>query len=135
MSKELAQFDEVVLLLKDKTEKLEEEALKLAGHFQCYSCGLKHRKVEAGGIYYCPNPFCTISGATWFRKQLESFEPSLDNTYTVDNKEWYSTAVDYTIKEIKDPLILKYALQSAKILMELIQNDKAQEEKTETSTA
>lgn len=30
----------------------------------CISCGLVDDKVEAGGIYYCPNPFCTASGST-----------------------------------------------------------------------
>jgi hypothetical protein len=29
----------------------------------CGSCGLKDERVECGGIYHCPNRFCTISGA------------------------------------------------------------------------
>jgi hypothetical protein len=30
----------------------------------CWYCGLDDEKVEAGGIYYCPNIFCFGCGAT-----------------------------------------------------------------------
>ena len=31
---------------------------------KCIGCGLVDDLVECGGIYYCPNPFCSASGAT-----------------------------------------------------------------------
>jgi len=37
--------------------------------YKCISCGLVDPLVEAGGIYYCPNPFCTVSGATNWKVQ------------------------------------------------------------------
>lgn len=38
---------------------------------QCFSCGLTDELVEAGGIYFCPNPFCEGCGATgWKVKNL-----------------------------------------------------------------
>lgn len=41
----------------------------------CASCGLKDDEVEAQGMYYCPNPICSTSGATWFRMQMASYKP------------------------------------------------------------
>lgn len=40
--------------------------------YTCISCGITDPIVEAGGIYYCPNPFCTASGSTnWKRNNLK----------------------------------------------------------------
>lgn len=46
-------------------------------NYTCISCGLKDKTVEAGGIYYCPNPFCSVSGATnWKINNLHVQETS-----------------------------------------------------------
>lgn len=38
---------------------------------ECYDCKLIDKDVECSGIYYCPNPFCGMSGATgWKIKNL-----------------------------------------------------------------
>jgi hypothetical protein len=36
----------------------------------CIGCGYQGKEVEAGGIYYCPNPICTVSGAWGGRKKI-----------------------------------------------------------------
>jgi hypothetical protein len=43
--------------------------------------------VEAGGIWYCPNPLCTVTGAVWFRSKLDSYVETKDS-HTVDPYEW-----------------------------------------------
>jgi hypothetical protein len=45
--------------------------------YKCISCGIVDEKVECGGIYHCPNPFCTASGSTyWKTKNLNVKEDS-----------------------------------------------------------
>lgn len=53
----------------------------------CGACGLTHRKVEAQGIWYCPNAVCKGAGATWFRCSLKSYKDNRDGTHSVDKKE------------------------------------------------
>lgn len=31
--------------------------------YTCHACGLNSKAVEAGGMWYCPNKFCSMSGA------------------------------------------------------------------------
>ena len=45
--------------------------------YTCIGCKLNDEKVECGGIYYCPNPFCSVSGATnWKSNNLNVRETS-----------------------------------------------------------
>lgn len=49
----------------------------------CHYCGLQHERVEAGGVYYCPNRLCTGPGAWSHRKDLPSYKED-DQGYTID---------------------------------------------------
>lgn len=71
-------------------------------HLQCISCGLIGHGVEAGGIWYCPNPLCRVSGAAWFRCKLKSRRENPDGTHTVDADEWVRAAYEV---QIDDPAI------------------------------
>jgi hypothetical protein len=53
-------------------------------HLICGGCGLKDSRVEAGGVYYCPNPACRASGASWFKHKLNTFENLDNSSYKVD---------------------------------------------------
>jgi hypothetical protein len=59
----------------------------LASHFTCYYCRLEHKKVEAGGIHYCPNPLCTGPGASYVRSKLKSYRDVGNDRHTVDHAE------------------------------------------------
>ena len=43
---------------------------KLANHYICIGCELESKKVEAGGIHYCPNPACPAVGANNHKKSI-----------------------------------------------------------------
>lgn len=54
----------------------------------CISCGLDDERVECGGIYHCPNPVCTVTGAVWARRPLKSYRDNdRENTHSVDVDE------------------------------------------------
>lgn len=54
----------------------------------CISCGINDELVEAGGIYYCPNPFCTVSGSTnWKRENLNVRETG-NRLILLNNDGW-----------------------------------------------
>jgi len=42
-------------------------------HQQCCYCHLEDKMVEAGGVFFCPNPLCMGPGGAWFRHGLDSF--------------------------------------------------------------
>ena len=73
---------------------------------KCYYCNLINEKIEASGMWYCPNPRCTGPGAAWFRRTLKSYEESQGGTHTVDEKEWNKKSKQY-IKENKINLIFE----------------------------
>lgn len=61
---------------------------------ECYYCGLNHKTVEAGGIYYCPNALCQGPGAAHFRSQLKSYcEVDGGGKHTVDHEEAIAAAL------------------------------------------
>lgn len=90
--------------------------------YTCTCCRLIDEKVECTGIYYCPNPFCRMSGAAnWKRDNLDVEETSdglalksyngwLDKGmlaidkmgYFLGNKIMSLEYTKKTIKEIKD---------------------------------
>lgn len=61
----------------------------LQKHQTCHYCGLSHYKVEAGGIYHCPNRLCPGCGAATTREKmkLKSFKNVEDGRYTLDPEE------------------------------------------------
>ena len=77
----------------------------LENHYKCYYCWLSHKKVEAGGIWGCPNKACTGPGNAYFRSQLKSYETSGDG-HTVDIEEWAMVVTDL-LSGIEDPDIYK----------------------------
>jgi len=81
----------------------------------CYYCGLTHRKVEAGGVYHCPNALCTGCGATWFRMRMKSYV-ELDGgpcgKHAVDPQEMLVRGLAYAY-EIDDPVIAEKIRESA----------------------
>lgn len=56
-------------------------------HLTCYYCKLHHPKVEAGGVYHCPNPLCTGCGANLHRRSVPSYQEHKDGTHSVDGDE------------------------------------------------
>lgn len=62
--------------------------------YECGGCGLKHPSVECGGIWYCPNKACRVSGNGAFRSTLPSYrEVSGGEKHTVDLREWALAAL------------------------------------------
>lgn len=60
---------------------------KKCGVWDCFYCGLRDGKVEAGGIWYCPNGHCPGPGGAWFRAKLKSYRDD-GSGHTVDGDEW-----------------------------------------------
>lgn len=86
----------------------------------CMSCGITHKKVEARGIYECPNPLCTVSGASWFRMTLDSYEEDAPRmSHTIDSWELLAKGILY-LKDCEDKTIQVVGLQSAKKLIDEI---------------
>ena len=73
----------------------------LEAHYCCYYCGLSHRQVEAGGMWFCPNIACEGPGPSYFRSKLSSYKivPGEDK-YTIDTEEY--------VKAIKAEIINKF---------------------------
>ena len=54
----------------------------------CHYCGLTDDRVEAGGVYHCPNPICPGCGAAYWRKELcKSYKDLPNGNHTVDSEE------------------------------------------------
>lgn len=68
----------------------------------CFYCGLNNTKVEAGGIWYCPNPMCLGPGAHWFRIKLKSYVESSNDKHTIDLDELQAEALKY-ISSLEEP--------------------------------
>lgn len=76
---------------RKKTDELEQENKT----YTCFSCGLFHEKVEAQGIWYCPNALCMGCGGGWFRQTLKSYKELDDASrdHTVDHDEWLKKGI------------------------------------------
>lgn len=61
----------------------------------CFSCGLVHERVEAQGIWNCPNALCVGSGAAWFRKTLKSYKYNYRGEDTINENEWLDKGIVY----------------------------------------
>lgn len=74
------------------------------GIYSCFYCGLFHKKVECGGVFYCPNPRCSGPGAAWFRQTLKSYKNVGNNSHEIDPIElefavnMYISKLEYNIR-------------------------------------
>jgi hypothetical protein len=80
--------------------------------FKCHYCGLIHKRVEAGGIYYCPNTLCLGPGAAYFRSTCKSYKEDRWGKHTVDTFELVGKALLELEKET-DPEIRTKIVKSA----------------------
>jgi len=80
---------------------------------KCFCCGIQHKSVEACGIYYCPNPACQGSGATWFRYNLKSYKDIENNKHTIDKNELLVEAMKYA-DSLNDKYLKDYILEYLK---------------------
>ena len=89
----------------------------LPDHYTCYYCKLADEKVEAGGIWYCPNFTCSGPGAHTHRRKLSSYKENEDGTHTVDDEEWISEAENLleTMKEIPLKEAIKAGIKRLKV--------------------
>jgi hypothetical protein len=65
----------------------------------CFSCGITDPRVEAIGIWHCPNALCGGCGAQWFRYTLDSYEDLGDGTHEVDEEELLLKGTAYMKKQ------------------------------------
>lgn len=82
---------------------------KRVTQYDCFYCGLRSQDVEAGGMWYCPDPRCTGPGSAWFRSTLDSYCEESGGRHSVDQEEWdraarkYLTKLGFRDKEIYGP--------------------------------
>lgn len=60
-------IEEVVWTVVSDDAKDRNPLIRNAPIEPCYYCGLENDRVEAGGVWYCPNRFCQGPGAFWLR--------------------------------------------------------------------
>lgn len=60
----------------------------------CGACGCCSEKVEAGGIWHCPNPLCKGVGSAWFIRTLNSYRND-DDCESCDMKERLEKGLKY----------------------------------------
>lgn len=96
--------------------------------YKCISCGLVDESVEAGGIYYCPNPFCTVSGSTnWKIKNLD-IKQDANSITIVSYKGWLDlgkAAIAAMPRELQDKIM---ALTKTKEMMKKLEEEDYDEE-------
>ena len=104
-------YQNLVDLIEDRESELEKRKLKvkfgptdLPDHFTCFYCGLADTKVEAGGIWWCPNFTCEGPGGHSHRRNLKSYVEHPDGTHTVDPKEWASAAEEKVCSMEESPI-------------------------------
>lgn len=85
----------------------------------CFACGLKDVLVEAGGIYHCPNPFCSGCGATYWKKENLKTEDNI----IIDFQEWLMKGLE-TINKMPYELGNKImCLEVTKKIVEELKNE------------
>lgn len=55
--------------------------------YVCCGCGIHHPDVECAGIYHCPNPLCTATGAAYWRAKMKSYRDVDGHKHTIDPDE------------------------------------------------
>jgi len=90
---------------------------------QCYCCKLEHKDVEWGGIYYCPNPFCGMSGSTYWKTKNLNVKETKDGVELLNYDGWLEKGMetlDSFSKELKDKIL---ALEYTKNQIEKIKQE------------
>lgn len=87
----------------------------LEDHHCCYYCGLAHHRVEAGGMWHCPNIACHGPGNSYFRGKLPSTRNE-DNHQIVDDAEWMKE-VENLLPDLESSL--RPAVENSKIRIEM----------------
>lgn len=96
----------------------------LPSHCLCHYCGLSHRTVEAGGIWYCPNPGCGGPGNNYLLSSLPETKNHTDGTITVDYVEWKDFVKDKIDRGVLHPHIAQAAKESLKKIVGKISSNK-----------
>lgn len=86
----------------------------LADHYTCYYCKLAHKRVEAGGMWHCPNITCSGPGGAYYRSKLKG-TVNKGQHQEVDYVEWRDKVIE-DIKSIEDKDILLAAEAGLKVL-------------------
>jgi len=81
----------------------------LADWQECFYCKLRHKSVEGGGLWYCPNRLCSGPGPAGWRSTLPSYKSNEDATYSLDPQEALIAAIA-ELKDQKDEAIKKATL-------------------------
>lgn len=94
--------------------------------YTCVGCGLHHKLVEAGGIWYCPNILCSATGNAHYRAKLKSYREEPDSKHSVDWYDWIATAFkdlgDGTGHEKDDATKVKILETAQRMIDRLISN-------------
>lgn len=107
--------------MKTKTE-IKFGSKDLEDHYTCYYCNLAHKKVEAGGMWYCPNIACKGPGGTYYRSKLKG-TINKGSTSEVDCIEWRNKVLE-DMEIIEDEGILSAIKESLKVLTAHVASDK-----------
>ena len=74
--------------------------------YVCHYCGLSHLKVEAGGVWHCPNITCSGPGNCYFASKLKSAKKISSGGIEIDVLELLEVAKARSLEE-KDFDIVK----------------------------
>jgi hypothetical protein len=92
-------------------------------HLTCYYCHLRHKQVEAGGVWHCPNPLCTGPGGAYFRSKLTSYKEVENARHTVDYAEWLNASIDKLMNEDLDEVLQEKIILDATDFIEKLEPD------------
>lgn len=82
----------------------------------CRGCDLTHKHVEASGIWSCPNPLCTATGAYWIREKIGVTEPNEGGGHTIPDVElWIERGMAAAVETGDEAIIAAAARQSVKL--------------------
>lgn len=77
----------------------------------CNFCTFKSKKVEASGMWYCPNAYCSGPGGAWFRSKLKSYQENENGEHTVNEIHYFFKAKKYMLwQRFKRSIGLKHKL-------------------------
>ena len=123
--KELSKLiDARQMTLKRRPTEIKFGEKNLADHYTCHYCKLAHRKVEAGGMWFCPNVSCAGPGNHGARKQLVSYHENANGSHSVDNQDWKKFCEAYLLENEVDVYIREAVEAGIKRLSVNITSDK-----------
>lgn len=83
---------------------------------ECHYCQLTHKEVEAGGLYYCPNPACLGPGAAPWRRMLPSYREIGHDRHTAASADIRGFAMAYASSITDDAALAVHIATSAALL-------------------